>query len=75
MSRSRFKIEGRFDGTTGATVTIDRGAMLFSVRPLRRRREYTLPLTDVAEMVLWRIVKAEAAAKLELKRKKRKGLL
>lgn len=75
MSRSRFKIEGRFDGTAGATVTIDRGAMLFSVRPLRRRREYTLPLTDVAEMVLWRIVKAEAAAKLELKRKKRKGLL
>ena len=75
MSRSKFKIAGRFDGASGATVTIDRGAMLFSVRPLRRHREYTLPLTDVAEMVLWRIVKAEAAQKLAEKKARRKGLL
>lgn len=73
MSRSKFKIEGRFDGTDGATVTIDRGAGLFSVRPLRRRREYTLPLATVAEIVLFRIVRAEVNAKLEQKARKRRG--
>ena len=71
MSRSRFRIEGRMDGSDGATVTIDRGANLFSVRPLRRKREYTPPLKDVAEMVLWRIVKAEANEKLANKRRRR----
>ena len=71
MSKSRFRIEGRMDGSNGGTVTIDRGAMLFSVRPLRRKREYVLPLKDVAEMVLWRIVKAEANEKLANKRRRR----
>lgn len=70
MSKSKFKLEGRFDGADGATVTIDRGPMLFSVRPSRRRREYTLPLKDVAEMVLWRIVKAEAGVNLTPRKKR-----
>jgi hypothetical protein len=51
------------------TVTIDRGASLFSVRPLRRRRIYTLPLDKVAEMVVQRIIAAEAAER----RRTRKG--
>ena len=73
MSKSRFKLEGRFDGADGATVTINRdGVPLFSVRPSRRRREYTLPLKDVAEMVLWRIVKAEA--NVDLRPRKKRGL-
>ena len=73
MSKSKFRIEGRFDGANGATVTINRdGVPLFAVRPLRRKREYTLPLKDVAEMVLWRIVKAEAG--VDLKPRKKRGL-
>jgi len=43
------------------TVTVDRAAGLFSVRPLRRRRVYTLPLALVASLVVSRIVKAEIA--------------
>jgi hypothetical protein len=73
MSKSKFRVDGRMDGANGATVTIDRGVGLFSVRPLRRKREYTLPLKDVAEMVLWRIVKAEANEKLKLKKLRRRG--
>lgn len=73
MSKSRFKVFGKFDGTAEATVTIDRGAGLISVRPLRRRREYTLPLADVAETVMWRIIKAEANAKLLAKKAARKA--
>lgn len=45
------------------TVTIDRGAGLFAVRPYRRRREYVLPLSTVAEIVVARVVKAEVAAR------------
>lgn len=74
MSKSRFKLEGRFDQAPGVTITIDRGANLFSVRPLRRKREYVLPLRDVAEMVFFRIVKAEAAEKLAAKKARRRGL-
>lgn len=70
MSKSRFKIEGRFDGAREATVTIDRGSMVFSVRPYRRRQDFALPLSEVAEMVLWRIVKADAAAKREARKKR-----
>ena len=52
MARSRFKVCGRLDHASrvsDGTVTIDRGAGLFSVRPLRRRTTYTLPLDKVAE--------------------------
>lgn len=52
------------------TVLIDRSAGLFSVRPLRRRRVYTLPLALVASIVVTRIVKAELA---EARRAKDKG--
>lgn len=72
MSKSRFKIFGRFDGASSATVTIDRGSNTISVRPLRRHKEYMLPLADVAESIIWRIVKAEAAAKLKAKKEARR---
>lgn len=71
MSKAKFKTYGRFDGANTATVTIDRNADLFSVRPLRRKREYTLPLAVIAEMVIWRIVKAEAAEKLAAKKRRK----
>ena len=54
------------------TVMIDRDAGLFSVRPLRRRRVYTLPLALVASIVVSRIVKAELAAARRAKDKGRK---
>ncbi len=49
------------------TVEIDRTAGLFSVRPKRRRRTYTLPLATVASIVVARIVKAEIAERLRTK--------
>jgi hypothetical protein len=51
------------------TVMIDRGTGLFSVRPLRRRRVYTLPLALVASIVVSRIVRAE----IEEARRSKKG--
>jgi hypothetical protein len=67
--KARFKVYGRMDGATQATVEIDRGADTITVRPYRRRKEYTLPLSTVAEMVIWRIVQGEVAAKRAAKRR------
>jgi hypothetical protein len=66
---ARFKVYGRMDGAPSATVEIDRGAETFTVRPYRRRKAYTLPLADVAESVIWRIVQGEVAAKRRAKRR------
>jgi hypothetical protein len=54
---ARFRVRGRFD--QAATVTIDRRTGLFSVRPLHRHHEYTLPLSTVAEIVVARLIKAD----------------
>jgi hypothetical protein len=70
---ARFRTSGAFDRPgQEATVTIDRAAGLFSVRPLRRRRAYTLPLSTVAEIVVVKILKAEVAAQ-RAERKARRG--
>jgi hypothetical protein len=70
MKRVHLRIIGRLD--TGrpqeGTVTIDRDSLLFAVRPLRRRREYVLPLATMAEIAVARVIKAELAD-----RKKRRG--
>lgn len=63
-----------FDGARLATIEINRGALLFSVRLYRRRRVFTMPLSVVAEMVAWKIIKAEmlekkAARKLARRRR------
>lgn len=42
-------------------MTIDRARGLVSVRPLRRRREYIMPLDMVAEMICWRVTRADLA--------------
>lgn len=68
MSRARFKVTGDFNKAKSATVVISRLGGVFSVRPFRRRKTYALPLVEVAQMVVWRIVKAEAEAKLLAKR-------
>lgn len=64
MSRSRFRVVARLDMASRATVgtvTIDRGGAvpLFSVRPLRRRRVYTVPLATVAEWVVRTLIAEE----------------
>ena len=59
------RVLGRLDMARpqDGTVTITRDSGLFAVRPLRRRREYVLPLSAVAEMVVARVIRAEVAEK------------
>jgi hypothetical protein len=77
VSRARFRVsseKAEFNKAKTATVTISRLGGFFSVRPYRQRKTYSLPLSEVALMVLWRILKAEAEAKMLAKgtlRKKR----
>lgn len=75
MSVARFRVVGRLDMAsrpTVGTVTIDRGASLFSVRPLRRHRTYTLPLDVVAGMVVRALIMAEVREKRAAKKKARR---
>lgn len=75
MRLARFKVFGRLDGAGGAkagTILIDRAAGLLHVRPLRRRRVYTMPLSMVADMVCQRILMNEVAEK-RASRAKKKG--
>jgi hypothetical protein len=72
----RFRVVGRLDAASRrqeGTVTISRTALTFSVRPLRRRRTYVLPLSTVAEIVCQRQLRAELAERRAEKRKNRKG--
>lgn len=75
---ARFKTLAKADRVKSepCTVLIDRGRGVVSVRPLRRRRMFTLPLATVAEMIVARVVKAEAlAARTEKsKRQVKRGL-
>jgi len=69
MSRvARFRVTGRLDDASrvqAGTVTISRDALpMFEVRPLRRRRTYSLTLDAVADLV----VKACVAFELRQKR-------
>ncbi len=61
--KAKFKVVGRFDKATvqDGTVTIDRASGLFSVRPKGSRREFTLGLSVVAEIVVAKIAKIAAA--------------
>lgn len=73
MSVAKFRVFGRnYDGPREATVEIDRGPGIFKVRPLRRRKTFELPLSYVAEMVMWSVLRADAREKNALKRAKRK---
>lgn len=73
--KAHFKLFGRFNGATECTVTIDRNNNFIQVRPKRRRKVYEMRLEDVAEMIIWRMVKAEIIEKKKAKAAKRKGLL
>jgi len=75
MSVAKFRARGRFvmaTVDTDAEVVIDRGTNLFTVRPLRSKRLYALPLSTVAEMVVWKLTKLEiASAKRKSKAEKK----
>lgn len=73
MRDAHFKVHGRLDGngrTMPGTLTIERDAGLVSVRPQRRHRIYTLTLSDVADMIVARVIRAEVFAKRLAKAKK-----
>lgn len=76
MSRvARFKVDTRLDAAgmlDGCTITIDRDAGLFTVRPKRRRKLYTLPLSTVAGMVAHRLILAEVSAKRAAKKNRKR---
>jgi len=74
VSLARFRVVARLEMASQAsvgTVVIDRGAGLFSVRPLRRKRVSTLPLADVAAMVVRGIIAAEIRDTRAAKRARR----
>lgn len=77
MSVAHFKVASTstraFNGTNQARVTIDRRLGLFTVRPHKRRKTYELPLADVAEMALWRVMKFDLAEKKKAKAAARKA--
>jgi hypothetical protein len=72
MSAARFRVYGRMDGASSATVTIDRETGTVEVRPYRRhkRQVAVVTLAWLAETALWRAARARAA---ELPTAKRKG--
>jgi hypothetical protein len=74
MSVAKFKVEGRFNGADGATIEIDRGAGTVTVRPTRQRTTYTLPLATVAELVLWRALKADVAVPTAVSPRRRRNV-
>ena len=62
--KARFRVVGRLDAASRiqeGTVIVSRTSGTFAVRPLRRHREYVLPLSTVAEIVCQRIIRAEVA--------------
>lgn len=77
MSRKvRIRVVAELDGAGGpsvGTIEIDRDAGLISVRRLRCRRAFVLPLASVATMICRRIILAELAEKRAAKRAKRRG--
>lgn len=71
MSLARFRISALLENASRpqeATVTIDRASGLFTVRPLRKRTVYTLPLADVASFAVRRIIAVEVAKKRAAKK-------
>ena len=75
MSRARFQVSSEtpvFDKAKKATIVISRTAHTFSVRPYRRHRSYSLPLSEVALMVMSRVIIGEAAIKNAAKAAKKR---
>lgn len=66
MTTARFPVVGPLDSAGGVqrgTVLIDREAGLVTVRPLRKKTTYTMPLSAVATMICQRIILNELREK------------
>lgn len=75
MTIAKFAVVGghrAFNGVSEATVFINRATGILTVRPKRQHRTYELPLADVAQRMVERILIAEAQAKVKAKKAKRK---
>lgn len=73
--KSCFRVHGTFDlagGLQTATVEIDRASGVVSVRPLRRRRAYSLPLAVVAAWICQSTIRAELRERRQAKRARRR---
>lgn len=58
-TKAHFEIAGRVDNAQGGRLTVDRSLGLVTVRPKGKRRTYVLPLVDVANIIVSKVVKAE----------------
>lgn len=79
MSLAHFDLETILDRSVKqkGTMTIDRERGLVTIRPLRSRRAYVVPLNDVATMVVQKAIRQEVAEQQRLKPRKvrvRRGL-
>ena len=75
MRVAKFKVVGQFTGggPKPGTVTIDRSEYpLFTVRPHKLRKTYELPLSKVAEFVVYHVIKRELADKKAAKKAAKK---
>ncbi len=63
-TNATFSVTGvHIDGKTEGTLTVEApraGITLVSYRPWGSRKEYTLTIGEVAEMIAWRVAKKEA---------------
>lgn len=61
---ARFKVVAQLDkaGNQNGTVEINRATGVISVRPLHSRTEYALPLSEVASIIVAKVIKADVAA-------------
>jgi hypothetical protein len=77
VSKSHFRVAAELDCRgkfVETTVTVHRGANVVEVRPLRRRKSYSMMMAEVATMIYRTQVAREVAAtktekKLRVKRK------
>jgi hypothetical protein len=71
--KSHFKVFGRdFNGKDEASITIDKERDMFIVRPKHFHTTYELPLSAVANMVIYSVIRANIDAKKREKKAKRK---
>jgi hypothetical protein len=69
MSTATFRIKGKLEKAGSAqegTLTIDRATGVVSVRPLRSREAYSVPLDTVAEWVVRHCIFAKLKAENKL---------
>ena len=73
--KTRFEVYGQLDraARSKGTVEIDRKTGIFSVRPFRSGRVYSITLSAVAEIIVQRMIVMEAGIKKVSKRKKAGG--